>query len=125
MPDWDMNGETTKAGYEAQIAALREEVARLNGDLEFADITIGKMNKREDLQAALKENATLSARLAKASKALQPFATKAELWLSSVPDHETLWITLGIAGMEEKDEQITLGDLRRAAAWVKEIEDGN
>ena len=107
------------------LRALITEIRRLREVAEAAekdrDSALAISRKTHDQwSAADRECATLSARLAKASKALQPFATKAELWLSSVPDHETLWITLGIAGMEEKDEQITLGDLRRAAAWASD-----
>ena len=28
MPDWDMNGDTTRTGYEAQIARLRDALTK-------------------------------------------------------------------------------------------------
>ena len=34
MPDWDMNGDTTATGYEAQITALRAELDQAIGVIE-------------------------------------------------------------------------------------------
>ena len=36
MPDWDMNGDTTRAGYEAQIAYRNAELEKLRAERDAA-----------------------------------------------------------------------------------------
>ena len=35
MSDWDMNGDTTRTGYEAQLASLRAQLAVMRDALEI------------------------------------------------------------------------------------------
>jgi hypothetical protein len=34
MPDWDMNGDTTRSGYEARIASLQSDLAKAREEIE-------------------------------------------------------------------------------------------
>lgn len=49
MPDWDFNGDTTRTGYEAQIASLKAELDQAVGVISDRNAEI------EQLRTALEE----------------------------------------------------------------------
>lgn len=62
MPDWDMNGDTTRTGYEVRIAALKTELDQAAGVIEdrnreIADLVHDLDTAKSNTGKACAENA--------------------------------------------------------------------
>lgn len=69
MPDWDMNGDTTKTGYEARISALEAELDQASGVIadrnkEIADLIhdldTAKSNTGEACATVIEQEETIA-----------------------------------------------------------------
>lgn len=93
----------------AEITRLRDEVKELNSQLEFADFALSRFNSGEELQAVLRDNERLRARLAEAEKVIKPFVEILECADYSKFSNE----------YDIDEATVNLGDLRAAAKWME------
>lgn len=119
---WDEIMEDTqpKTGLAEVNLHLQAEIAALK--LALADTVSTNTENCRQRDAFQHEIAALKERLREAGEVVKPFAREADAWWDKIVDDARPWIAEP-GGVGGDDAKFTIGDLRRARAFLQEKDD--